>query len=280
MVCLLLHFEKRVLTVGLVLALGLAGHLTAYADDDNNRSRADQSTNEVDCEDRDNAALPECKVFVPASESAPVNTPSDSQESSAPAPADSQPASKPSATSTPTGESKPAQLTGSSASSSITTDPTTILVTDDEAGKQATVVLNTAKDEPPARWAQRRYERERLNADVNTGPIVIDNQVWIARDVATAQSIFKEQTDWNQSFPEATDLRKGSFDFKIAKLGDETSSIGACDDCSANREYNKHFRVVFRKGTAVTVLYLYGLQPVLPDSLVLWYSKNVLGRMP
>jgi hypothetical protein len=276
------HLQKSVIPISLALAVSLATHLAAYADDDSNRSRADPS-HEIDCDDRDNAALPECTPVNPVSDSAlTTNSPADSQGTSPSTPSDSQPAPKPTATATPTGDTKSEapRTIAPSASSSITTDPTTILVTPDEAGKQASVIADTARDDGQSRWAQRRYERERLNADSYTGPIVIDNQVWIAKDVPTAQSIFKEQTDWNESFPESTDPRKGSFVYKIVKLGDDTSSIGACDDCSANREYDKHYRVVFRKGTAVSVLYLYGHESVLPESLVLWYAKNVLNRMP
>jgi len=151
-------------------------------------------------------------------------------------------------------------------------DPYSILITADEAGRQALETISEDTTDERGHWARRRFERDRETEDVRTGPIVIDHQVWSARDVEVARSIFAEQASLNGQFPEATDPRAGSFPSGIGGLGEESAALSACDDCTDNREYHLHHRVVVRTGDVVNVVYLYGLESVVPESLAAWFT--------
>jgi hypothetical protein len=168
----------------------------------------------------------------------------------------------------------------SAASAQGGTDPGPILVTAEEAGRDAVMMKDETGADDRAQWAHRRWERDRDNEDVKTGPVVIDHVVWIARDVATAKAMFNEQSALNEQFPEAADKRVGTFAWKVSGLGDEVNGLSACDDCGADRDYNLHHRLVMRKGLVVSMSYVYGRQSVVPQTLGVWFASKILSRVP
>ncbi|HYU17252.1 MAG TPA: hypothetical protein VEQ11_00995 [Chloroflexota bacterium] len=162
---------------------------------------------------------------------------------------------------------------------SVDRDPRDIMTTPDEAGRQADLLLDKEGSEDRGRWAHRRWERNRESEDTHTGPIVVDSLVWVAKDVSTAQAIFNDESARQADFPEAADKRQGHFDFKIAKIGDDVTTLSACDDCNANRTFNLHHRIVARKGNVVAVLYLFGRESNTTQKLATWYISQILFRV-
>jgi hypothetical protein len=134
--------------------------------------------------------------------------------------------------------------------------PREIVITDDEAGRQAARAIDKDGEDDRSVWAQLRWERDQESADATTGPATIENVVWVAKDLASARAIYREQAKLNQDFPEAFYGRKGSFPFTKTKIGDEVSGASACLDCNAKEELRLHHRVTFRRGAVVSILYL------------------------
>jgi len=161
-----------------------------------------------------------------------------------------------------------------------TANPRDFLLTDDDAGKHTTVVRDVDDSDGRARWAQRRWERERESTDITTGPIVIDNTVYVANDTGVASQIYNEQVAKQGEFPEATDKRIGQYEFPIKPAGDQISALSACDDCLANVNLLLHHRIVIRKGPVVSVQYLYGTEAVTTQDLAGWFAIQSLGHIP
>ena len=161
-----------------------------------------------------------------------------------------------------------------------TANPRDFLLTDDDAGKHTTVVRDVDDSDGRARWAQRRWERERESTDITTGPIVIDNTVYVANDTGVASQIYNEQVAKQGEFPEATDKRIGQYEFPIKPAGVQISALSACDDCLANVNLLLHHRIVIRKGPVVSVQYLYGTEAVTTQDLAGWFAIQSLGHIP
>lgn len=160
------------------------------------------------------------------------------------------------------------------------TDPRSLLLTPAEAGQQAVMMLDQDGADDRGQWVHRRWERERDSTDVKTGPIVVDQMLWLARDLPAARALFSEQVALNEKFPEAADKRVGSFPFNITRIGDEASALSACDDCAAQSEFSLHHRIVIRKATAVSVVYLFGLESVTTQDLAVWFVSKAVGHIP
>jgi hypothetical protein len=176
------------------------------------------------------------------------------------------------ATQTVTGSARPARAAD--------LVPREIAVTDDEAGRQAARAIDKVGEDARSVWVQLRWERDQESPDSTTGPATIENVVWIAKDLASARAIFKEQSDKNKDFPEAFYAHKGVFPFSITKIGDEVAGLSSCLDCNAKEELRLHHRVVFRRGVVVSMLYLYGPESTTPQTLMTWFATQTVGRVP
>jgi hypothetical protein len=159
-------------------------------------------------------------------------------------------------------------------------NPRDLAVTDDEAGKQATRVLNEEGSDARSSWVHLQWERNIENADALTGPWTVHSSVWVAQDFETARAIFKEQADKNKSFPEAYYARGGTFPLDLPGVGTQAAALSACMDCNVKDEINLHHRAVIRWGIVVHVLYLYGVDKVNPQDQMRWYVNQVQGRIP
>lgn len=158
-------------------------------------------------------------------------------------------------------------------------DPREIATQDDEAGKAAILVADEDGSDDRSRWVHRRWERDRDNEDVRVGPIITDNHVWVAKDVAAAQAIFKDQAGKQLDFPESVDAHKGPFEWKIEPLGDDVTALSACIDCNGAGGINLHQRVVVRKSNVVSVVYIFGRDKIATRELTKYFVTKTLERI-
>jgi hypothetical protein len=225
--------RRASLFFAVLLGLSLIG--PAWADDGDEKKKVETS-NEVDCEDKDNAALPECR---------PANSPVVIQESAP-----------------PQSESAPSSPAPSQTGSGLYTGPATDLVFKlSDAGKEATQYEFKDGADDKGTWARGRYERRDDTGSADTlGPRVIDHTVYVTKTADQAKQLFKDETAKNDRFPEqvARDERKGSFKFDISNMVEQTSAISACNDCDGKDQLMLHHRIVQQKNNIVSVLYLYG----------------------
>ena len=189
---------------------------------------------------------------------------------------------------------------------SETIDPLTLLLTGEDAGADATQVKETQGEDGPARWARRRWERDRDSQDGSSGtsgnnrgsnkdsgaskdhdshysvsgPLVLDNTVYITHDLAAAKQVYQKEVGKQPTFPEATDQVTGAFPFPMTSLGDESSALSACNDCMAKDEIYVHRRTVVRRGPVVAVVYTYGVDKVITEDLATWFAGQALSHIP
>ena len=163
-------------------------------------------------------------------------------------------------------------------------DPTAIIFTLEDAGKEATQFIAEQGEDARGRWARSRFERGRTLSDSRLGPNVIYTKAWVVRDVEAARALFKEQAAI-KDFPERTSGERveGLNDpVKYDNVAEETAMIGGF--WVDNTVWN-HQRVVLRKGTNVAVLYLFGREDLFTDKdkndtkLVDWFARKLAGRL-
>ena len=159
-------------------------------------------------------------------------------------------------------------------------NPRDLAVTDDEAGKQATRVLDQEGSDNRSSWVHLQWERNIESPDALTGPWTVHSTVYVTQDYETARAIFKEQADKNPKFPEAYYARGGTFPLPLPGIGNQAAGLSACMDCNVKDEINLHHRAVIRWGVVVHVLYLYGVDKVNPQDIMRWYIQQVQGRIP
>ena len=165
------------------------------------------------------------------------------------------------------------------------TDPSQIVLTLADAGKQATDFGQHQGTDKYGQWYQARYERDRSDGASTLGPNVIDTKAWVTKDVDTAKALFKEQVAI-KDFPER----------KEAITGPNETVKPACpgEDCSVQKAYWEsdklwqHLRYVIRRGKNVAVLYLFGRDDFFFDRKEKtntwngsgdWYPQTMVDRM-
>jgi hypothetical protein len=158
--------------------------------------------------------------------------------------------------------------------------PRDIATTDDEAGKQAARAVDKDGGDDRSAWVELRWERQPDSPDYTTGPATVDNTIWVAKDLSSARAIYQEQAAKTPDFPEAFYAHKGPYPLPISASADDISGLSACLDCNAKDEVFLHHRVVFRRGSVVGVLYLYGTDKTAPQDLASWYVSQVVKRVP
>jgi len=146
-------------------------------------------------------------------------------------------------------------------------DPKVFLAREAEAGKGANEESKQSKNGSDSRmvWASNRIERERTNANYNSGPVSIASKAIIAADVDTARKILDEEAKLNEKFPEANDKVGGLFDFNVEAdqdVGEDAKGRSACvaKGCDSKDDDNQiHRRMVFRVDRYVGVVYTFGM---------------------
>jgi len=162
----------------------------------------------------------------------------------------------------------------------LVANPRDYLLTAAEAGETAELVVETEGVVDVGQWARQRWERDRDTVDERIGPTVLDNTVYVARDVDAARELFGRQASRQAEFPEAVDPHAGPFEFAIAPVGDEVAALSACEDCLTDGTVNLHHRVVVRKGPVVAVVYLYGPDAVSTQELAASLAAQSAARVP
>jgi hypothetical protein len=207
--------------------------------------------------------------------SAPAAKPS--AGSAAAKPGGAQAESNPAATAVPTQAATPAGPPKG--------DPVKILATEAEAGKGANEESKESKTGSTNRmiWASNRIERDRTNANYNSGPVTIATKVIIAHDVETAKQILDEEAKQNDKFPEAKDKVGAKFPFNVEgdeDVGEDAKGISACVSGGCNDkdgENQIHRRMVFRVDRIVGVVYTFGMD--VPEGNTQAYTRLFAQHM-
>jgi hypothetical protein len=146
-------------------------------------------------------------------------------------------------------------------------EPAKLLALESEAGKGANEQSKESKTGTSNRmiWASNRIERDRSNANYNSGPVTIATKAIIAHDVETAKQILDEEAKLNDKFPEAKDKVGGKFDFNVEgdeDVGEDAKGVSACVSSGCNDKDGDnqiHRRMVFRVDRIVGVVYTFGM---------------------
>ena len=163
------------------------------------------------------------------------------------------------------------------------TDPKQAILTIEDAGKEATQYISDEGTDKYGKFARNRFERDRSNGASALGPNVIDNKIWVAKDIETAKALFKEQAAI-KNFPERKEGAQGTVEkIKPTAYGEEFSFSSAFyqDD-----KIWQHYRFVLRQGNVVAVIYLFGREEFFQDEKDRgwtgqgdWFTAKVFHRM-
>lgn len=164
-------------------------------------------------------------------------------------------------------------------------DPKAILAKESEAGKGANEESRESKSGTSDRmiWASNRIERQRTNANYNSGPVSISTKAIIAHDVETAKQILDEEGKLNEKFPEAKDRIGGLFPFNVEgdeDVGEDAKGVSACVSrgCNdADGDNQIHRRMVFRVDRIVGVVYTFGMD--FPEGNTQAYTRLFAQHM-
>jgi hypothetical protein len=165
------------------------------------------------------------------------------------------------------------------------TDPKQAVLTAADAGKEATQYLSEEGTDKYGKWARTRFERDRSNGASALGPNVMDSKVWVANDLATAKTLFAEQSAI-KSFPERKEQVQGPVEkLKPTKFGEDFAFVsGYYED--GDQKIWQHWRFVIRQGNSVAVVYLFGKEEYFQDkkdkTWVLegdYFTSTVAGRL-
>lgn len=164
-------------------------------------------------------------------------------------------------------------------------DPFEIILTHEEGGgKDVVVAVDEDCSDARARCAHRRWERDG-ESDASVGPIVTVNKVWVARDVETARAIYREQESRQREFPERPldEYVNGPFKFEPPRTppAEEWTALSGCfrDQCEAPGRLDVHQRMIARKGSVVSVLYLFGRSRTATPDLTVFFTTQVMERV-
>jgi hypothetical protein len=165
------------------------------------------------------------------------------------------------------------------------TDPRTVVLTLDDAGKEATQYINDEGSDKFGKWVRTRFERDRTKSASTLGPNVMDSKAWVAKDLETAKGLFKEQAAV-KNFPERKEPAVGSVEkIKPTSYGEEFSFVSAYYQDDDDKVW-QHYRFAMRVGNVVSVLYLFGREEFFQDQKDKkwtgqgdWFTGAVYHRM-
>jgi hypothetical protein len=165
------------------------------------------------------------------------------------------------------------------------TDPKQALLTIADAGKEATPFINEAGTDKYGPWARARFERDRSNGASDLGPNVMDNKIWVTKDVDSAKALFKEQAAIT-NMPERKEKVDGPVEkIKPTAYGEDFSFSSGFYQDPDNKVW-QHYRFEMRVGNVVAVLYLFGKEEFFQDQKDRtwtgqgdWFTSTVFHRM-
>jgi hypothetical protein len=149
------------------------------------------------------------------------------------------------------------------------TDPRQAVLTLADAGKQAVPYTHGTDwveegTDKYGKWAKTRFERDRSSGASTLGPNVMDSKVWVAKDLATAKTLFADQSAI-KNFPERTEKVQGPVEkVKPTKFGEEFSFTSGYYQDGDDKVW-QHWRMVIRQNTSVAVVYLFGREEYFQD---------------
>jgi hypothetical protein len=166
-------------------------------------------------------------------------------------------------------------------------NPTDIVTFFDEAGKEAQTVADEAGTDKYGDWAHRRWTRDIDSSEKYIGPVITDSKVWVTKDVATAQALYKEQAEINVTMPERDTFADGPFPWEIKEgpqlkdFSDESIGSSACrhNHCDEPGKVFTHRRVAIRVGRYVATVYLWGRDETATPELATWFARKMSERM-
>jgi hypothetical protein len=162
----------------------------------------------------------------------------------------------------------------------ISKQPTEIILSLNDVGKDITQMYLREGADSRSKIAEIRFERDIETVNSKLGPTKVLNRVYVANDVAAAQSLYREEAGKQTKMPEA-DERVGAVyqnegKDAIAKLGDEQISHAACNDDCNSKDFNRlHQRTVLRFQNVVAVLYFWGAN----DQATTFQTSDWLGMV-
>jgi hypothetical protein len=164
-------------------------------------------------------------------------------------------------------------------------DPKVFLTKPSESGKGSEEQAKEAKSGKDDRmvWASNRIERDRTNANYNSGPVTIYSKSIITSDPDTAKAVFEDEAKVNEKFPEAKDKFASLIPFNMEgdeDVGEQAKGASACAvaSCAAKDGDNQlHRRMVFRINRFVGVIYTFGLD--VPEGNTQAYTRQFAQRM-
>ncbi|MCC6177596.1 MAG: hypothetical protein IT305_20030 [Chloroflexi bacterium] len=162
-------------------------------------------------------------------------------------------------------------------------DPTQMVLTLADAGKEATQYFDKQGTDKYGQWAHTRFERDRSNSASTLGPNVLDSKAWVAKDVEAAKALFKEQAAV-KDFPERTEGITGINDrLKPTKFGED---FAFTTSYFQDEKVWHHYRIVIRQGANVAVLYMFGREDFFADRKDKtwngqgdWFSQKIWERL-
>lgn len=135
----------------------------------------------------------------------------------------------------------------------ITLEAKWLVLRKEDMNSQMVQLPDRTKDDDRAQQTDRRYEPNWNNAESHpAAPDLVLDRLFLTKDNATAQAIFREQAD--AGFGEAKTTVESVGGIDLPPLGDEAQGIGGCTaDCGV-----VYTRIVFRYLNAVHVLFVWG----------------------
>jgi hypothetical protein len=134
--------------------------------------------------------------------------------------------------------------------------PVDLILTLDEAGKQAEKKKTENGTDATGPWYQIEYERPRTYANDRSGAIRIVERIIVSPDIETAQRAFEEQS--KRDFPEAAGFKRaGNFYPNVGPLGDDFAIVLSLQSLD-EKEPDVHHQIIIRYANAVIRLYTFG----------------------
>jgi hypothetical protein len=156
----------------------------------------------------------------------------------------------------------------------ITLEAKWLLLRKEDGSDQMVQEPDKASEDGRALLTERRFVPNwKGSEDHPPVPTLTLDRLWLAKDIATARDIFREQAD--AGFAEARVNVESVGGVELPPLGDESRGIGGCTfECAV-----VHTRVVFRYLNAVHVLYVFGPREYAYREVVVNWAKLLDERV-
>ncbi|MFN0072661.1 MAG: hypothetical protein ACKVVP_14350 [Chloroflexota bacterium] len=164
-------------------------------------------------------------------------------------------------------------------------DPRDIALTEEEGGgKDVIRAIDEDCSDDRARCVHIRWERD-FETDATVGPLITVNKVWVAKDVETARTIYRDQEKLHKEMPErlSTEYANGPYKWEAPRdpIAEEWVGVSAClkERCEVTGRLDLHQRVVARSKNVVSVIYLFGRQRFATTELAVYFTNRTMERV-